>query len=161
MPKIIDFGIAKAAHQRLTEKTVFTRYAEGTRQRLARTLWAVCNRFGEVGPWQEALAYPRTSPEHKTTVDPWPDGRFAAILLLTGPDATYREFCRGNAPVLGRADLAPPSRKREKAPGTSGERATIVLIEPPGARAGQVHLGNPGTTALGGRTISFFEGSMS
>ena len=28
MPKVIDFGIAKATNQRLTEKTVFTRYAQ-------------------------------------------------------------------------------------------------------------------------------------
>ena len=27
VPKMIDFGIAKATHQRLTEKTLFTRYA--------------------------------------------------------------------------------------------------------------------------------------
>src|SRR3989304_7016977 len=28
VPKIIDFGVAKAIHQRLTEKTVFTRYGQ-------------------------------------------------------------------------------------------------------------------------------------
>ncbi|MCP4450978.1 MAG: protein kinase [Planctomycetes bacterium] len=28
VPKVIDFGIAKATNQRLTERTVFTRYAE-------------------------------------------------------------------------------------------------------------------------------------
>ncbi|MFC1765299.1 protein kinase [Planctomycetota bacterium] len=28
IPKVIDFGIAKATHQRLTEKTLFTRYAQ-------------------------------------------------------------------------------------------------------------------------------------
>ncbi len=28
VPKVIDFGIAKATHQRLTEKTLFTRYAQ-------------------------------------------------------------------------------------------------------------------------------------
>ena len=28
MPKVIDFGIAKAMHTRLTEKTLFTRYEQ-------------------------------------------------------------------------------------------------------------------------------------